>query len=427
MQRQVALAQGQEETLKASARAAEGAARGMREEMQRLRSTLQQVRTNCTIDLRQRDMEIKRLKSHLDAKQRGSRPPAVATSRPGAELSAEAKFNDSALSATSDSHKKEACVPLDSPDYHLNQESPDFLAQLCQSLSDDNESLVALIRSSLVRLRALRGAQVTEPDARHHQEDRKDTGATTESPDMPASYGALCSELKEALDQIQTILTNPSFVPLEEVEIREEEIARLRQGWGKMEVRWKEAMAIMDSWRRRIADDGTLVDDGDAISPARPSISEAEQPAMEEDAANVASLAEGADALAGAEDAHFAKPDPIHCETAEDGVAGSHRYQENKPLQELRANIDALIVGKSTQEEAEQKLKQDKSLQASPNKRLRRPSTAVSPVKRPTLTAPPIKSTQVRPFLLLRSLTVFNPSLIVPRPAEIQPQERGFH
>ena len=398
----------------------------MREEMQRLRSTLQQVRTNCTIDLRQRDMEIKRLKSHLDAKQRGSRPPAAVTSRPGADLPTEAKMSDSALSATSDSEKKEACVPLESPDYQLNQESPEFLAQLCQSLSDDNESLVALIRSSLARLRALQGAQATESYERHQQADRKDTGATRDSPDVPASHDALGSELQDALDQIQTILTNPSFVPLEELEIREEEIARLRHGWEKLEVRWKEAAAIMENWRRRVADDGTLVNDGDAMSPVRPSISEAEQPAIEDHAANGAPLAEGVNVLAGAEEADFAKPDETDSETAEDGAAGSGHYQDNKILQELRTNSNALIAGKSIQEEAEQKSKQDKPLQASPNKRLRQPSIAVSPVKRPTLTAPPIKSTQVRHPLWLQSITVFEPSLFVPRPAEIKPQETGF-
>lgn len=65
--------------------------------------------------------------------------------------------------------------------------------------------------------------------------------------------------MQKELDQLQNILTNPSFVPIEEVEVREEEIIRLRQGWEKMEIRWREAVAMMDGWRRRIADDGTLV------------------------------------------------------------------------------------------------------------------------------------------------------------------------
>ena len=165
-------------------------------------------------------------------------------------------------------------VPLDSPDYHLNQESSDFLAQLCQDLSDENDALTALVRSTLTRLRSLQGSQ----NARVATKDETATIGQTDgavadpptqpSPEIPATHEELTAELNGTLEQLYQILTNPSFVPLEEVEIREAEIARLRQGWLRMEARWKDAVSIMDGWRRRIADDGTLlnVDEG-ALSP----------------------------------------------------------------------------------------------------------------------------------------------------------------
>jgi hypothetical protein len=61
------------------------------------------------------------------------------------------------------------------------------------------------------------------------------------------------------LDHLRTLLTNPSFVPLEEVEIRDEEIGRLREGWEKMENRWKQAVTMMDGWQRRLTDGGDSV------------------------------------------------------------------------------------------------------------------------------------------------------------------------
>ena len=43
------------------------------------------------------------------------------------------------------------------------------------------------------------------------------------------------------------------------MEVRDEEIKRLREGWEKMESRWKQAVALMDGWQRRLADGGDSV------------------------------------------------------------------------------------------------------------------------------------------------------------------------
>jgi hypothetical protein len=68
---------------------------------------------------------------------------------------------------------------------------------------------------------------------------------------------------------MKTILTNPSFVPIEEVMIREEEIARLKDGWVKMEDRWKDAVMLIDSWRKRMAASGRPVDEEEMIMSLR--------------------------------------------------------------------------------------------------------------------------------------------------------------
>jgi hypothetical protein len=69
----------------------------------------------------------------------------------------------------------------------------------------------------------------------------------------------LSAEMDTVLDHLRTLLTNPSFVPLEEVELRDEEIQRLRENWEKMEVRWKQAVAMMDGWHKRISDGGDSI------------------------------------------------------------------------------------------------------------------------------------------------------------------------
>jgi hypothetical protein len=62
--------------------------------------------------------------------------------------------------------------------------------------------------------------------------------------------------METVLEHLRTLLTNPSFVPLEEVEVRDEEIKSLRESWEKMENRWKQAVSMMDGWQRRLADGG---------------------------------------------------------------------------------------------------------------------------------------------------------------------------
>ncbi|KAI9845113.1 MAG: hypothetical protein M1838_001902 [Thelocarpon superellum] len=258
-QRQLAIAQGQERAFKATLRTAEHAARGLREEMLRLKTMLQHVRTQCANDLRKRDVQIQRLKSHLTTQQRGTRPPLTTSTI--------------TITPTHPAHlaqlaRDEAGVPIDSPDYALTQETTEFLTQLSQNLSNENDNLIGLVRSTLVTLRALQGLSAhparaapllgENGDGVDHAVSSSNVSHSGSSllEALPTSYDALATDMDDVLEHLRTLLTNPSFVPLEEVEVREEEIHRLREGWEKMEGRWREAVQMMEGWRKRMARGG---------------------------------------------------------------------------------------------------------------------------------------------------------------------------
>ncbi|OCL13090.1 hypothetical protein AOQ84DRAFT_436555 [Glonium stellatum] len=76
---------------------------------------------------------------------------------------------------------------------------------------------------------------------------------------LPTSYEALAADMEGVLENLRTLLTNPNFVPIDEVEMREEEIVRLREGWEKMEARWREAVSMMEGWRKRMVNGGDTI------------------------------------------------------------------------------------------------------------------------------------------------------------------------
>jgi hypothetical protein len=155
-------------------------------------------------------------------------------------------------------------MPLESPNYSLGQETTEFLTQLSQNLSDENDNLIGLVRSTLMTLRSLQGLPVLSSltqdrdaeDLSTGDELNGDSGNLERNPlcALPTSYDALSTDMDDVLDHLRTLLTNPSFVPIEELAAREDEIIRLREGWEKMESKWREAVVMMDSWRRKIAE-----------------------------------------------------------------------------------------------------------------------------------------------------------------------------
>jgi hypothetical protein len=252
--RQLSLAQSQEHAARAALRTAESSARKLRAEMLRLKTTVDQVRTSCANDVRKRDIQIQRLKSHLTTQQRGNKTGLV-----GASIT----INPGVAGLGGSTSALRADEPdLEDPGYSLKQETTEFLTQLSQSLSDENDSLIALVRSTLVTLRELQGMpeMAAQEDADGlsvvGEEDEEERQGMMQA--LPTSYEALASDTDAVLDNLKNLLTNPNFVSVDEVESREEEIHRLRAGWEKMEARLRESFKLMDSWRKRMGNGGTI-------------------------------------------------------------------------------------------------------------------------------------------------------------------------
>ncbi|PWY79234.1 NIMA interactive protein [Aspergillus heteromorphus CBS 117.55] len=239
--RSLALAEAQERALKANASSADTTVRALKEQVQRMKTTVQQVRAQCANDIRKRDLEMQKLKSHLAERQRGRREGLTTTT---------ININPAASQASSRSRLAAGGEGLNDPGYSLKQETNDFLTELCQNLSDENDTLISLARNTVETLKDLQGlSQAEEEDGSLH-------GSVTA---LPASCDELSAQMDHVLEHLRTLLTNPSFVPLEEVEVRDEEIKRLREGWEKMEGRWSQAVTMMDGWQKRIADGGHSV------------------------------------------------------------------------------------------------------------------------------------------------------------------------
>ena len=71
--RNISAMETQERAFKASMRKAEAQVRELKEQMLKMKSTLDQVRAKCISDVRKRDIELEKLKAHLTGLQRGRR------------------------------------------------------------------------------------------------------------------------------------------------------------------------------------------------------------------------------------------------------------------------------------------------------------------------------------------------------------------
>ncbi|GAB7366103.1 hypothetical protein MBLNU230_g7665t1 [Neophaeotheca triangularis] len=232
----------------------------------KLKSQLAQVRAQCANDVRKRDAELARLKAHLQGGQRGARG-AAGSGAPGLTIvgAGGAGGKGAAGGAGRRAAGFDASVrAVGDPAYSLKQETTDFLTQLSQSLSDENDGLIGLIREALGTMKELLG-QPAIPDSAigsRGSEDYEQANNKNETEmlhALPASYSTLSADLSATLGQLKTILTNPNFVPISEVEAREDEIAHLREGWERMEQRWRDVLMMMEGWRRKM-DGGATID-----------------------------------------------------------------------------------------------------------------------------------------------------------------------
>ncbi|KAK1824015.1 hypothetical protein LTR12_001548 [Friedmanniomyces endolithicus] len=245
-----------ERTAKEECKKVERAVKSLQDQTAKLKTSLAQVKTQCANDVRKRDLELARLKAHLQDQRRGNK---TSLNAPSITISSAHARSRPAFDAS--------VRELGDPEYKLKQETTEFLTQLSQNLSDENDSLIGLVRGAVETMQELLGItaqqqkQMQYPDSAigslgSNNPDLK-LPSTTSQPHillqaLPTSYESLASDLETALSHLKALLSNPNFVTVEEVEIREEEIARLREGWERMEQRWRDVLRMMEGWRRRM-------------------------------------------------------------------------------------------------------------------------------------------------------------------------------
>lgn len=260
LMRRLSTAEAQERTLRANARKAEIQARELKEQMLKMKSMLDQVRAKCLSDVRKKDNEIQRLKDHLSSLKRGRHEGSVMKSN--INNGPPSLSRPQVVPGTQDANGEE---------WSLEKETNEVLAALVNETSTENVALRQIVQKATLTLRHLTGL---EPEQSRGVNDQLETGIgipgqdrrpgrkiSEDHPTGPlVGCDMLAADMNTALDHCKSILKDPSFVPIEEVQVREEEIIKLREGWEKMATRWKEAVMMMDTWRRRMLDGGESVD-----------------------------------------------------------------------------------------------------------------------------------------------------------------------
>ena len=244
LDRQLALAVTQKRAAEATLQSAVTKNRTLREEMAKLKVTVSQIRGQCANDIRKRDGEISRLKKHLESR----RGREGGTGQVGVVvITSGMKTGLGSINGSTNNSE------VQSPDASLRHDTTNHLTEISQTLSNENNALIGLVKDTLSTLRKLQGLPSNGADTLQRIQDPH----VFISPQT--SYENLATNMNDVLQHLRGLLTNPSFVPLEEVQIREEEIVRLREGWEKIEARWREALTMMDGWRKRIMETGDTI------------------------------------------------------------------------------------------------------------------------------------------------------------------------
>ncbi|KAG5965100.1 hypothetical protein E4U57_004519 [Claviceps arundinis] len=259
-QRKADLATAAESTLKTQLKSAEAHARALKEDAARMKSLVAQTRSSCTMEIRRRDRQIDTLKKQLGeaGRSRGTRAnPAITTITVTGEVGSH-EWNPTTASLHSSSNNiSEGSTDANCALRFMENET---ILGLARRLTEENDNVTGLMQDTMEQLRDMSGWTA---DTTSDENVRK-----------PPVLEDMVTELDAVMDHMRVILTNPSFVPIEEVVAREEEINRLKAGWVKMENRWKEAVHLMDGWRKRMAVSGKPVCDeelqmGIRLSPIR--------------------------------------------------------------------------------------------------------------------------------------------------------------
>ncbi|KAI0144225.1 Afadin and alpha-actinin-binding-domain-containing protein [Hypoxylon sp. NC0597] len=268
-QRKLDSAEATERALRAQLKAAEQNIHKLKEDAAKSKTLLTQARAACANEIRKRDRQIDGLKKAVADASRvrgGGKSRDVISISVTGEVGADERGGLPA-GATEDEG------------YSLRLETNEFLTELARGLSEENEGLLALVRRTVDGLRDMSGLERGTEDVNGAGADRHSEHNGINNPDvvvMVPQKGAeeLAIELESIMEHLRTILTNPSFVPIEEVEVREEAINRLRAGLETMESRWKDAVHMIDGWRNRMVSSGKSVDIDDLrmglrLSPVR--------------------------------------------------------------------------------------------------------------------------------------------------------------
>ncbi|KAH6652818.1 Afadin and alpha-actinin-binding-domain-containing protein [Truncatella angustata] len=245
-QRKLDGAEATERTLRQQIKVTESTVHKLKDEMAKMKTLVAQSRAACANEVRKRDRQIDSLKKAVvDA----GRVRGGNKSRNVVSITV---VGDTGVEGKEDVVR---CGVTEVEGYSLRMETNEFLTELAASLSEENSTLLNLVRRTVEDLREMSGLERLSNEGTQAAENN------THGAPLPPhrNAGELASELEGILEHLRTILTNPSFVPIEEVEIRDTEIARLREGWERMEARWKDAVHMMEGWRRRMASSGQTV------------------------------------------------------------------------------------------------------------------------------------------------------------------------
>ncbi|KAB5554769.1 Afadin and alpha-actinin-binding-domain-containing protein [Coniochaeta sp. 2T2.1] len=241
-QRRASLAEAAETSMRAQLKSAEATIHKLKDEAARMKTLVAQTRAACANEVRKRDRQIDGLKKAVTdtGRTRGAtKNPGITTINVTGEIGGEGCEKGTPRGVT------------ESEAYDLRMETNSFLAELAKGLSAENETLLELVRRTTQSLKEMSGWD--------KEDGAQGVGSDGHALALLVNPDEMAHDIEAILEHLRTILTNPSFVPIEEVVMREEEISRLRDGWEKMETRWAEAVHLMDGWRRRMQADGRPV------------------------------------------------------------------------------------------------------------------------------------------------------------------------
>ncbi|KAI1432673.1 Afadin and alpha-actinin-binding-domain-containing protein [Xylaria sp. CBS 124048] len=260
-QRRLDISESTERALRGQLRTAEQGIHKLKDEMAKLKSLVAQTRSACANEVRKRDRQIDGLKKAVTE---AGRVRGGGKNRDVMTISVTGDFGGSGRGGGGGGGYDAGGVPVgatESEGYSLRMETNEFLTELAKGLSEENEGLLALVRHTVDGLREMSGLDEHAGGNResvHAVHAVHDGQVQDEFITYPPKKSAeeLASELEGIVEHLRLILTNPSFVPIEEVEVRDEVIRRLQGGLETMEARWNDAVQLLDGWRKRMVSNG---------------------------------------------------------------------------------------------------------------------------------------------------------------------------